>query len=587
MEMNVSNKRVASVYLGYFNRSKKLAYLLLLLVLSLPILEIIYPIFYKEFFDSLFEGVGTRYDQLDSLLGIVLILGILHFSGWVIRRALDYVNMRLQFNVIRDIYQDSFAYTILHSEKFFSDSFIGSLIKKIGRFVDSFSRLLDAIIWDFLPIIVASIGYLIVMLNRNFLIAGLMFAWIVFFVSANYFFALYKQKYEIENAEIDSKLTGAIADSLSNHTTVKVFTGEKREMGLVNDSVYQYIRSHTITWKLHIFADAIQYGIAGIVEISILYFSAKLWAAELITVGDIVLFQSYFIALIGRIHTVGRSIRSSFKGLANAKEMVEVLDEPHSVSDLRSARDLVIKDGKIEFKDITFRYNKTRKILHGFNLSIRARERVALVGPSGAGKSTIVKMLLRFSDANKGKVLIDGVPIRKYSLESLRGQISYVPQDSVLFHRSILENIRYGRPDASDEDVFEAAKRARAFDFIEDLPEKFDTFVGERGVKLSGGERQRVAIARAILADSPILILDEATSSLDSESEMLIQEALDEVMADRTTIVIAHRLSTIMKMDRILVIDHGELVDAGTHKELSGRDGIYRDLWEIQAGGFV
>jgi ABC-type multidrug transport system fused ATPase/permease subunit len=267
--------------------------------------------------------------------------------------------------------------------------------------------------------------------------------------------------------------------------------------------------------------------------------------------------------------------------------MVDILKEPHEVQDARRAKPLAVSRGAIGFSDVKFSYNQTRTVLKDFNLNIEAGEHVALVGPSGSGKSTVVKLLFRFYDLDKGKILIDGQKISGVTQESLRDQVSLVPQDPSLFHRSLKENIRYGKLDATDEEVVEAAKKAHSHDFISSLSQGYDTLVGERGIKLSGGERQRVAIARAILKDAPILVLDEATSSLDSESEMLIQDALKTLMKGKTSIVIAHRLSTIMQMDRIIVMQDGRIIDQGTHQELLKRQGMYKKLWEIQAGGFI
>ncbi|HVU79954.1 MAG TPA: ATP-binding cassette domain-containing protein [Candidatus Paceibacterota bacterium] len=244
-------------------------------------------------------------------------------------------------------------------------------------------------------------------------------------------------------------------------------------------------------------------------------------------------------------------------------------------------------NGAIEFKNIEFHFSKTASILKDFNLVISGREKVALVGPSGAGKSTITKLLLRLYDIKSGSIEIDGQNIADVTQDSLRDAIAFVPQEPILFHRTLMENIRYGRRGASDEAVIEAAKKAHCHEFISKLPQGYDTFVGERGIKLSGGERQRVAIARAILKDAPILVLDEATSSLDSESEALIQDALEVLMRGKTVIVIAHRLSTIMKMDRIVVLEGGKVVADGTHDELLAQKGLYHKLWSIQAGGFI
>ena len=267
--------------------------------------------------------------------------------------------------------------------------------------------------------------------------------------------------------------------------------------------------------------------------------------------------------------------------------MVEILDMDHEIRDARGASELVVKKGSIEFKKVSFNFRKTRGIFKDFSLKIKGGEKVALVGPSGAGKSTITQLLLRFYDIGKGELLIDGQNTKQVTQDSLRDAIAYVPQDSVLFHRTLMENIRYGRRGATDEEVIEAAKKAHCHEFISQFPLGYDTYVGERGVKLSGGERQRVSIARAILKDAPILILDEATSSLDSESEAYIQDAFKTLMEGKTVIVIAHRLSTIMSVDRVIVLDEGKVVDSGTHKELIKRKGLYKKLWDIQVGGFL
>jgi ATP-binding cassette subfamily B protein len=268
--------------------------------------------------------------------------------------------------------------------------------------------------------------------------------------------------------------------------------------------------------------------------------------------------------------------------------MTVTLNTPHEIEDIKNAKQLKVTEGVVAFEDVSFYYHETRKIFENLNFNIERNQKIALVGPSGSGKSTIIKLLLRMHDISAGKISVDGQNISKVTQDSLWKNISLVPQDPILFHRSLLENIRYGKPEATEEEVRQAARLAHCDEFISAFPEKYETHVGERGVKLSGGERQRVAIARAILRNAPILVLDEATSSLDSESESLIQDALNNLMKNKTVIVIAHRLSTIMKMDRIIVLESGKIVEEGTHEELVKKPkGLYKKLWKFQAGGFI
>jgi ABC-type multidrug transport system fused ATPase/permease subunit len=268
--------------------------------------------------------------------------------------------------------------------------------------------------------------------------------------------------------------------------------------------------------------------------------------------------------------------------------MVEIILLPHEIKDTPTAKELIVNDVEIGFKDLNFNFNETRQVLKNINLNIKPGEKVALIGPSGAGKTTFVRLLLRFYDSTSGQILIDKQDISKVTQESLRSNISLVPQDPVLFHRTLAENIAYGKRDATRQEIEKAASLAHCDEFIKELPYGLETYVGERGIKLSGGERQRVAIARAILKNAPILVLDEATSSLDSESEMLIQDALNVLMENKTVIVIAHRLSTIQKMDRIIVVDNGQIVEQGNHQELlASENSLYKKLWTLQAGGFI
>ncbi len=344
-------------------------------------------------------------------------------------------------------------------------------------------------------------------------------------------------------------------------------------------------RARVLSWNLGEINFLIHGFITLVMEAAVLYFSLDLWRQGMLTLGDFVLFQSYFLVIVNKLRDSDRIIRRFYSAFSDAKEMVDILNTPHEVQDSPKAKKLRTTKGVIEFSEVGFSY-PGRVVMDDFSLLIASREKVAFVGSSGAGKSTVVKLLLRFYDPQEGFIAIDGQPIAGVTQDSLHEQLSFVPQEPVLFHRTLMENIRYGRRTASDREVIEAAKKAHCHEFIRSLPEGYETYVGERGVKLSGGERQRIAIARAILKNAPILILDEATSSLDSESESLIQDALETLMRNKTVIAIAHRLSTIMRMDRIVVVEGGKVSAEGTHDQLLRKAGIYKKLWQIQAEGF-
>lgn len=322
-------------------------------------------------------------------------------------------------------------------------------------------------------------------------------------------------------------------------------------------------------------------------EIGAIYFAIQSRGKGIISAGTIILIQVYIFKVFDQLFNIRNVLKQLNRAIGESAEMLEILDEPHEIVD-HSDELLDVSAGKVEFDNVQFQYIDGKHIFNGLDFRIKPGEKVAIVGQSGSGKTTLVKLLFRFFDIQWGKILVDGQDISQVAQDSLRSQISMVPQDTVLFHRSIRENIAYGNPDATEEEIVAAAKMARCHDFIGKMKDGYDTLVGERGIKLSGGERQRVAIARAILEDKRILVLDEATSSLDSESEHLIQEAMDEVMKNKTAIVIAHRLSTIMKMDRIIVMDKWQIIEKWSHSELLAKEGgTYKKLRDIQSGGFI
>ncbi len=577
---------VLRVFWNHASRYRLIMAVLFITGAAIPSIHVIIPWYFKLFFDTLAKSLPV--DQAtQELMSIFLIIMALLGIAWMLRRIRGFTLVYFQTRVMTDLMQTSFNYLIRHSYRFFSDNFAGSLTRKVNRIARAFEEVDDQIELNLMPLLVTVVGILFVLFRRHVYLGFALAAGVAVFFVFHFFVARWKQRFDLEKAKKDSETTGVLADALSNSNTIKLFTGYTRERSLYKKVVEELRHIRSFTWKLNETIDAIQGLMMLAIQFTMTYFAIIFWQRGILTIGDFALIQLYLITLFDRLWEFGRVLRRIFEGFADAAEMVEILDSPHEIMDIPNAKPLVVKKGEIEFRDLTFSFHQTRKILNNFNLLIKAGEKVALVGPSGAGKTTIVQLLFRFHDIENGQILVDGQNISRVTQDSLRDHVALVPQDPVLFHRTLKENILYGRKDATDKEVIDAAKKANCHDFISTLPYGYDTYVGERGIKLSGGERQRVAIARAILKNAPILALDEATSSLDSESEALIQSALHELMKGRTAIVIAHRLSTIMQMDRIIVIDEGRVVSSGTHRDLLEEEGIYKKLWEIQAGGFI
>lgn len=520
-----------------------------------------------------------------ALTARLLELTALWAAMWVAWRSSGVLVAQAQTRTERDLLVQGFQGVIERSYRFFENSFVGALSRRIRRYGDAFSTIAEQVMWTMIPTTITLVGGTYALWTTSPLIAKWVIVWLMVYLVANVAFSAWKLKYDEERAERDSHQTAALADAVTNYHNVVLFNGQTQETNAFYQVSEQARLAHVRSWYLTEVNFGVQSLLLSAMEIAALLYVIKLWAQGNATIGDVALVHTVFSTMSSNLWEVGRLLRHIFEAVGNAKETVDILEEPLEIQDTPQATILPRQKGEIVYQNVDFSYGG-KHVLNGLNIIIRPGERVAFVGPSGAGKSTVVKLLMRLYDVTGGAVLVNGQDIREVSQSSLREAISLVPQDPVLFHRSIKDNIRYAKPNATDEEIIQAATRARCHDFIMRLPQGYDTFVGERGVKLSGGERQRIAIARAMLRESPILVLDEATSSLDSASEALIQEALLDVMREKTTIVIAHRLSTVMQMDRILVVDHGRIVDEGTHTELSERNGIYKHLWDIQVGGY-
>lgn len=553
------------------------------------LVSIVIPLFYKRFFDLLTLADGLpKVVLVGELQHVILVVLGLNGLLWLFYRVASFVNNYFQPRVMADLANTCFDYLHGHSLGFFSNRFVGSLVRRVGRLVTAFEYVSDTFYWNLLQTFIRITASLVVIFLGFPRIGWAVFIWVVVYLAINYALALKKMTYDAASAAADSRVTGYLADTITNSSTVKLFSAQEFEgKGFRRHTDEQFMLTKR-SWDFDATVEAVQFSFMMLLEFFVFWLAIGYWQQAQLGVGDFVLVQTYLIQMFDRLWDVGRTVRKLYQKLADAQEMTDILDQEHQVRDVPGTKALKVSAGQVCFNQVTFSYGGKRAALKDFDLCVQPGERVGVVGYSGAGKTTLVGLLLRFYDLTGGSITIDGSDISQVTQNSLRQSIGFVPQDPLLFHRTLFENIRYGRRGASEAEVLRAAKLAHCDEFISKLERGYDTFVGERGIKLSGGERQRVAIARAMLKNAPILVLDEATSSLDSYTESLIQEALAALMGGKTTIVIAHRLSTIMKLDRIVVVRNGTIHEMGTHAELlKQKTGLYRDLWQLQAGGFI
>lgn len=578
-------RHVLADYWKHSTRYPLLVSCLFVVGAGIQVAVVVAPLFLKNFVDIIAKAAPT-----DITSGLTLALWLFAgstFLAWGLRRVQFLLVAKLESRVMADLSTSSFNYILNHSYHFFISHFVGSLVRRVTRYAKSYEIIIDAILFQIYPVILLAGGITFVLYLRHPMLGVGLAIWLVLFTTLQITLIRKIHAYRLKAAEDDSYVTGVLSDALANQSTAALFSGIRYERTRFAESVDRLRKSTYRAWRSDDNVWAIQGLLIVIVNVSLLFAATVLWKRGLLSVGDFVLIQTYLMTLFERLVQAGRELRHVFSAVAEATEMSEILRIPHEIRDNPSAMPLIVRKGEIIFKDVDFKYFDGHPVLSKFNLHVKGGEKVALVGPSGAGKTTVTKLLLRLYNTTGGAIEIDGQNIEKVTLSSLRGAVAFVPQDPVLFHRSLLENIRYGRQGATEKEVVEAAKRAHCHEFISRLPKGYETLVGERGIKLSGGERQRIAVARAILKNAPILVLDEATSSLDSESEAFIQDALETLMKEKTVIVIAHRLSTVIKMDRIVVIEDGKVTAEGKHDDLLAQGGRYQTLWNIQAGGFL
>jgi len=552
----------------------------------MQVVSLFAPWYMRQFFNTLALAQPSA-EAATALFATLSIIAALWVADRIFRRFEDHGNIYMQSRIMAEIYADTFDYLLGHSYNFFISNFARSLTHKISRYARAFETIADNIFIQFFPTTLFVLGAVGVLFTRNHWLGLGLGLWCVLFVWFQIFIARVRQPVRAARSEADTRVTGALADAISNQSTISLFSGSVFEGLRLREVVADWHSKTLRNWLV----DGWMWFAIGlfvvVIQVALLGGAVLLWQKHLLTLGDFVLIQSYLLTVFNQLMGIGFNLRRFYDAFADAGEMVAILQTPHAITDKKGAKKMQVAKGEIWFDDVSFSFNDGTQILKNFNLTIQGGEKIALVGPSGAGKTTVTKLLLRLYDVKNGAIHIDGQNTAEVTQDSLRDSISFVPQEPILFHRSLMENIRYGRRDATDAEVLEAATQAHCHEFISKLKFGYETLVGERGVKLSGGERQRVAIARALLKNAPILVLDEATSSLDSESEALIQDALETLMKKKTVIVIAHRLSTIMKMDRIVVVEGGSIVAQGSHLELINQEGLYKKLWSIQAGGFL
>jgi ATP-binding cassette, subfamily B, bacterial len=502
-------------------------------------------------------------------------------------RAAGGAQLYLSPLLTKQVTSELFAYAQHHSQRYFGDRFAGALAHRIAETATGVAQALWAALFDFLPIAVKLTVAIALLALADVRLAAFVALWAVIFISVSYWLARRCRPFTQQHAAARSTTTGHVVDAVTNIASIRLFargSDEQQRLDEVLDSeTCAAHRSHRymerIRWFQHLSSLALKLGALG--------GALWLWRLGVIDAGTFVMTISMALLIIAEGATLARRMLEFFEYVGNIENGVSTLVRPHEVVDAPEARALAVRRGAIEFRGVSFHYHGGARVFERLNVSIPAGQRVGLVGYSGSGKSTFVNLILRQYDPQVGAILVDGIDLRRMTLDSLREQIGLIPQEPGLFHRTLAENIRYGRLEADEEEVQRAAREANAHEFIVEMKDGYRALVGERGVKLSGGQRQRIAIARVLLKNAPILIMDEATSSLDSVTERAIQRSLDAAMAGKTVIVVAHRLSTIAHLDRILVFDGGRIVEDGNHAVLLAQRGLYHRLWSQQVDGFL
>jgi ATP-binding cassette subfamily B protein len=560
------------------------------LALLAALADVLTPLFAGRLVDALAAGASGKALAWEAAVTAFCALAALGLSATLLRQLVFMNIIALTLRMMSEIAADAFHRVQRFSTDWHGNSFAGSTVRKITRGMWALDLLNDTLLIALLPSVVMLVGAT-ALLGAHWTVMGVVVgigSLVYIGVTVALSLGFVAPAARLGNAW-DTRMGGALADAVSCNTVVKAFGAETREEARLARVIGKWRHRTKRTWARGTINGGVQGGMLVLMQVAILGAALLLWNADKASVGDITFTLTMFFMLQGYLREIGMHVRNLQRSVNDMEELVSLEAQPLGIEDKPGAGHIAISKGEIRFDHVTFCYEgHTTPLYDDFSVHIKSGERVGLVGHSGSGKTTLIKLIQRLYDVSGGKITIDGQNIANVKQASLRGQIAIVQQEPVLFHRSLAENIAYAKPGATRAEIERAARLASAHDFIDRLPQGYDTLVGERGIKLSGGERQRVAIARAFLADAPVLILDEATSSLDSESEVLIQQAMERLMVGRTTLVVAHRLSTVRSLDRLLVLDKGRIAEEGSHDKLIELDnGLYRRLYERQALGLM
>jgi ATP-binding cassette subfamily B protein len=573
-------------FLWYTLQGKKgLFFLTFISVTIAQTLSTSFPYILSRVIDNA-QGVESQTATVDAVwfwgLAFPITFGVMYLF-W---RISGFLGMRVITAAVSRSYQQLFAYLGRHSHTYFGDRFAGSLSSKISHASDGAHSLLDSFIWNYYPGVLALILTFFYILDLSPLAGGIFVLMLVILLPVNIVLARYRRPHVIAFSLQSTKMRGRMIDSVTNMSAVRQFVQHQQEEARFNHEVKNMQRLDLRQWGISEWGLTLNNFLIVLFELGLIVVIISLWTRNQVTTGEFVMVMTLLLNISGTLVFIGNSINRFIRYYADVEEGLGDILLTHEIADSPDAKSLMVDNASIKWQKVNFEFGEN-KVFQDFNLDIKSGQRIGLVGSSGAGKTTFVSLLLRQHELTGGAILLDGQNIAAVTQDSLREHIAIVPQEPMLFHRTIKENIAYGMPTATDEDIIAVAKKAQAHDFIVQLEKGYDTLVGERGIKLSGGQKQRVAIARAMLKDAPILILDEATSALDSESEVAIQTALHELMVGKTVVAIAHRLSTLREMDRIIVLEGGKIIEDGTHEQLKDAGGVYQRLWHHQAGGFM